>query len=436
MADVSVSLGARDARHLIHPVTEPREMLEKGPRIVVEGDGWWVTDDRGHRIIDGFAGLWCVAVGHGRPEIIDAVATQLRELDYFTTFHGQSHPRAIELAEKVASMFDPAHGLNHVMFSSGGSEANETNFKLIRLYWALQGQDRRTTIVASPASAAGAWHGPVTAASTRASVRGQICSRTGRSPSRQTASSAGGRSSAALTSAGAAVALRPDSSAHSRFSAAIWLDAWAKPPAAALCRCASSVSFAPQPRPSRMSRARPSTTATALPPEARTRAMPPRGKVSIAGKAGSTTRSAKNGPGQRPGPSYPCKETGGSAGKTAAAATTAAAAKNRSATAATAAAATTAMAATAAAPGEAGIAATMCVAIVEEAAGLALPRGEQHRHRGGRAGRVDAEATQRFAPLHAARLFGRLLRPRTVFCFARHQDDLHPYIAFEGVSGM
>lgn len=148
MADVSVSLGARDARHLIHPVTEPREMLEKGPRIVVEGDGWWVTDDRGHRIIDGFAGLWCVAVGHGRPEIIDAVATQLRELDYFTTFHGQSHPRAIELAEKVASMFDPAHGLNHVMFSSGGSEANETNFKLIRLYWALQGQDRRTTIVA------------------------------------------------------------------------------------------------------------------------------------------------------------------------------------------------------------------------------------------------------------------------------------------------
>lgn len=148
MADVPVSLGARDARHLIHPVTEPREMIEKGPRIVVEADGWWVTDDRGHRIIDGFAGLWCVAVGHGRPEIIDAVATQLAELDYFTTFHGQSHPRAIELAEKVASMFDPTYGLNHVMFSSGGSEANETNFKLIRLYWALQGQDRRTTIVA------------------------------------------------------------------------------------------------------------------------------------------------------------------------------------------------------------------------------------------------------------------------------------------------
>jgi adenosylmethionine-8-amino-7-oxononanoate aminotransferase len=139
-------LAARDAAHLIHPVTEPREMATTGPRIVTEADGWWVTDDRGRRIIDGFAGLWCVAVGHGRPEIVDAVARQLRELDYFTTFHGQSHPRAIELAERLAGMFDPAYGLNRVMFSSGGSEANETNFKLVRLYWAMRGEERRTIV--------------------------------------------------------------------------------------------------------------------------------------------------------------------------------------------------------------------------------------------------------------------------------------------------
>ncbi len=106
MAHTTDSLAARDVAHLIHPVTEPREMTEMGPRVVVSGDGWWVTDDRGRRIIDGFAGLWCVAVGHGRPEIADAVAAQMAELEYFTTFHGQSHPRAIELAEKVASMFN------------------------------------------------------------------------------------------------------------------------------------------------------------------------------------------------------------------------------------------------------------------------------------------------------------------------------------------
>ncbi len=141
-------LARRDVAHLIHPVTSPGEMREHGPRIVVEADGWWLTDDRGNRIIDGFAGLWCVAVGHGRRPIIDAVAEQLSTLDYFTTFHGQSHPRAIELAEALASLFDPSLGLNHVMFASGGSEANESNFKLVRMYWALRGEERRKTIVA------------------------------------------------------------------------------------------------------------------------------------------------------------------------------------------------------------------------------------------------------------------------------------------------
>jgi|GEM_PF-5790 len=142
------SFATRDAAHLIHPVTSPRQLAATGPRTVVSGDRWWVTDDRGRRIIDGFAGLWCVAVGHGRAEIAAAVQQQMSTLEYFTTFHGQSHPRAVELAEKLASLFPPEYGLDHVMFASGGSEANETNFKLIRLYWALRGERQRTTIVA------------------------------------------------------------------------------------------------------------------------------------------------------------------------------------------------------------------------------------------------------------------------------------------------
>ncbi len=142
------SLGSRDIAHLIHPVTAPKELALAGPRIVTEGDGWWITDDHGRRLIDGFAGLWCVAVGHGRREIVDAVAAQLSTLEYATTFHGQSHPRAIELAERLASLFPQDYRLEHVMFSSGGSEANETSFKIARMYWALKGQDRRKTIVA------------------------------------------------------------------------------------------------------------------------------------------------------------------------------------------------------------------------------------------------------------------------------------------------
>jgi len=129
-------------------VTAPRDIAPTGPRIVTEGDGWWITDDQGRRLIDGFAGLWCVAVGHRRKEIRDAVAAQMDTLEYATVFHGGSHPRAIELAERLASMFPPEYGLNHVMFCSGGSEANETNFKIVRMYWALKGEDRRKTIVA------------------------------------------------------------------------------------------------------------------------------------------------------------------------------------------------------------------------------------------------------------------------------------------------
>ena len=138
----------RDAAHLIHPVTSPKDLANGDLRVIVEGDGLFIKDDKGNTLIDGFAGLWCVAVGHGRKEIADAIAEQLATLEYGTTFHGQSHPKAIELAEKLSQMFDPSYGLNHVMFSSGGSEANETNFKMVRLYWALKGENRRKTIVA------------------------------------------------------------------------------------------------------------------------------------------------------------------------------------------------------------------------------------------------------------------------------------------------
>jgi putrescine aminotransferase len=141
-------LGRRDLSHLIHPVTSPRDLAATGPRMVTAAEGYWITDDQGRQLIDGFAGLWCVAVGHGRREIIEAVSTQMATLDYATVFHGGSHPRAIELAERISSMFPPEYGLNHVMFSSGGSEANETNFKLVRMYWALKGEDRRKTVVA------------------------------------------------------------------------------------------------------------------------------------------------------------------------------------------------------------------------------------------------------------------------------------------------
>ena len=146
-------LAVRDAAHLIHPLTPPREMETDGARVVVEGDGWWITDDRGRRLIDGFSGLWCVAVGHGRPEIIDAVREQMETLEYFTTFHGQSHPRAIELAEKLCAMFPREYGLlaRDVLVGRIGGERDLDQARAAVLRDARRGAARRRSSRATTA---------------------------------------------------------------------------------------------------------------------------------------------------------------------------------------------------------------------------------------------------------------------------------------------
>jgi adenosylmethionine-8-amino-7-oxononanoate aminotransferase len=108
--------------------------------VIVQGDGVMIRDLDGKEYIDGFSGLWCVAVGHNHPKIIKAVNKQMKKLSYFTSFHGMSNPPAIELAAKVVSLFDPAYNLTRVWFTCGGSETNETNIKMARFYWALRGK--------------------------------------------------------------------------------------------------------------------------------------------------------------------------------------------------------------------------------------------------------------------------------------------------------
>ena len=80
--------------HLIHPLTHPRDFeLHHPPRVIVEGEGVMIRDSEGKEYIDGFAGLWCMAVGHSHPRIIEAVHAQMKKLSYFTSFHGMSSPR-------------------------------------------------------------------------------------------------------------------------------------------------------------------------------------------------------------------------------------------------------------------------------------------------------------------------------------------------------
>ena len=142
----TAELQALDAAHHMHPFTTNEALARKGARIITRASGVYLTDSEGASIIDGMAGLWCVNIGYGRKELAQAAARQIEELPYYNTFFQTSHVPAIALAARIA---DLAPGdLNHVFFASSGSEANDTNIRLVRHYWALKGQPERSVIIA------------------------------------------------------------------------------------------------------------------------------------------------------------------------------------------------------------------------------------------------------------------------------------------------
>jgi adenosylmethionine-8-amino-7-oxononanoate aminotransferase len=113
--------------------------------IIVKGDGCYVWDDQGNRYLDALSALFCVNIGHGRADIAQAGADQAKELGFFTTW-SYAHPRAIELAAKIASL---APGdLNRVFFTSGGGESVETAMKVVRQYHKLTGNPLKTKVIA------------------------------------------------------------------------------------------------------------------------------------------------------------------------------------------------------------------------------------------------------------------------------------------------
>ena len=140
------SLAQADVGHLVHPLTGHRAHAAQGPLVVVEGHGSTIVLEDGRELLDGTAGLWCVNVGHGRSEIVDATAKQMKQLAFAPTFGGASNPPAIRLAERLAELLPG--DLDAVLFTSGGSEANESAFKLARYYWRMSGQPERTLVLA------------------------------------------------------------------------------------------------------------------------------------------------------------------------------------------------------------------------------------------------------------------------------------------------
>ncbi|MCB2110287.1 MAG: aspartate aminotransferase family protein [Defluviimonas sp.] len=142
-----------DAAHHMHPFTEDAALARKGARIITRGRGVWLTDSEGKEILDGMAGLWCVNLGYGRKDLAEVAARQMEELCYYNTFFQTSHVPAIALAAKVAEL---APGdLNHLFYAGSGSEANDTNIRLVRRYWDVKGKPGKTVII----SRKNAYHG-------------------------------------------------------------------------------------------------------------------------------------------------------------------------------------------------------------------------------------------------------------------------------------
>jgi adenosylmethionine-8-amino-7-oxononanoate aminotransferase len=124
--------------------------------VIVKGEGAYIWDDQGRRYLDGLAGLFVVQAGHGRAELADAAAKQARELAFFPIW-SYAHPRAIELAERLASL---APGdLNRVFFTSGGGEAVETAWKLAKQYFKLTGVPTKHKVISRSIAYHGTPHG-------------------------------------------------------------------------------------------------------------------------------------------------------------------------------------------------------------------------------------------------------------------------------------
>ena len=138
-----MQLTANSLEHLWMPFTANRE-FKASPRLCTHGDGVYYRSHQGERILDASSGLFCVAAGHGRPEIADAVHRQLLELDYCPPFQ-LGHPAQFELARRVAAL--TPDGIDRVFFGNSGSEAIESAIKIALAYHRARGEGTRTRMV-------------------------------------------------------------------------------------------------------------------------------------------------------------------------------------------------------------------------------------------------------------------------------------------------
>ena len=157
---------AADSAHYLHPFTDHKSLASKGSRVIERADNIYLWDTDGHRILDAMSGLWCVNVGYGQKDLIDAATRQMTTLPFYNSFFQTATPPAIELAELLAEVTPPQ--FQHVFFSGSGSEGNDTVVRMVRRYWDVLGQPARTVII----SRNNAYHGSTMAGASLGGMSG------------------------------------------------------------------------------------------------------------------------------------------------------------------------------------------------------------------------------------------------------------------------
>ena len=135
-----------DKKHFIHPTSNMKQLQKDGPTFVfTEGDGIYLKDVEGRKLMDSLSSLWNVNIGHGRKELAEVAKKQMEKLAFTSTFNNWSHEPVIRLATEIAK-WTPGD-LNATFFTSGGSESNDTAFKTVRHYWKIKGKPEKKKII-------------------------------------------------------------------------------------------------------------------------------------------------------------------------------------------------------------------------------------------------------------------------------------------------
>jgi 4-aminobutyrate--pyruvate transaminase len=160
------NLATRDVETLVHPYVNLASFRESGPMVIERGQGVYVYDSDGKAYIEGMAGLWCTALGYGNEELVETAAAQMRKLSFAHLFTGKSHDPAIELAEKLKEIAPVP--ISKVFFCNSGSEANDTQVKLVWYLNNARGRPQKKKIV----SRVKAYHGVTIAAASLTGLPG------------------------------------------------------------------------------------------------------------------------------------------------------------------------------------------------------------------------------------------------------------------------